>query len=92
MARGKMSRTPPGLMFELAWRTVPSCIVSEALGKGPGVPSTSDTSGIPEAPQGRHLGPLQAAQLQTGPENGHEQVPGVSGSSIPRMLNLTLGL
>ena len=54
-----MSRTPPGLMFGPAWRAEPSYIVSEALGKGPGVPSSSDTSGIPDTPQGRQLGPLQ---------------------------------
>ena len=73
MARGKMSRTPPGLMSGLAWRAGPSYIVSEAPGKGPGVPSSSDTSGIPKAPQGRKLGPLKATQLQAGPENGHGQ-------------------
>ena len=73
MARGKMSRTPPGLMSMLAWRVGPSYIVSEALEKGPGVPSLSDTSEIPEAPQGWQSGPLQAAQLQAGPENGHRQ-------------------
>ena len=73
MARGKMSMTPPALMFGPAWRVGPSYIVSEALWKGPRVPSSSDTSGIHEAPQGRHMGPLQAAQLQAGPESGHEQ-------------------
>ena len=73
MAEAEMSRTPPGLMFDLSWRAGPSYIVFEALGKGPGVPSSSDTFGIPEAPQGRQLGPLQAAQLQAGPENGHGQ-------------------
>ena len=73
MARGKMSRTLPGLMSGPAWRAGPSCIVSKAPGKGPEVPSSSDISGIPGAPQGRQLGPLQAAQLQAGPENGHGQ-------------------
>ena len=73
MARGKMSRTPPGLMSGLAWRAWPFYIVSKALGKGPGVPSSSDTSVVPEAPLGWHMGPLQAAQLQAGPESGHEQ-------------------
>ena len=57
MAETKQSRTPPGLMSGLAWRAGPSYIVYEALGKGPGVPSSSDTSGIPKAPQGRQLGP-----------------------------------
>ena len=57
MAEAELSRTPPGLMSGLAWRAGPSYIVSEALGKGPGVPSSSNTSGIPEAPQGRQLGP-----------------------------------
>ena len=73
MAWGKMSRTLPGLMSGPAWRAGPLCIVSEALGKGPGVPSLSDISGIPGAPQGRQLGQLQVAQLQAGPENGHGQ-------------------
>ena len=63
IARGKMLRTPSGLMSGLAWRARPSYIVSEALGKGPGVPSSYDTSGIHGDPQGRQLGPLQAAQL-----------------------------
>ena len=58
-------------MSWLAWRAGPSCIVYEALGKEPGVPSSSDTSGIPKAPPGRHLEPLHAAQLQAGMENGH---------------------
>ena len=58
-------------------------MVSEALGKGPGVPSSSDTSGIPEAPQGRQLGPLQAAQLQAGPENGHGQSQKCLGPPSP---------
>ena len=52
-----MTRTPPGLMSGPAWRVGPSYIISEVPGKGPGVPSYSDTSGIPEAPQGRQLGP-----------------------------------
>ena len=60
MARAKMSRTPPGLMSGPAWRARPSCVVSEVLDKGPEVPFWSDISGIPEASQGRQLGPLQA--------------------------------
>ena len=44
-ARAEISRTPPGLM------SGPSCVVSKAPGKGPEVPSSSDISGIPEAPQ-----------------------------------------
>ena len=70
----KMSRTPPGLMSGPAWRARTSCVVSEAPGKGPEVPSLSDTSEIPEAPQGRLLGPLQAMYLYEGPENGHLQL------------------
>ena len=73
MARGKMSRTPPGLMSGLAWRAWPSYVISEALGKGPGVPSSSGTTEIPKAPPGWQLGPLQAAQLQAYPDNGHGQ-------------------
>ena len=68
MYEAEMSRTPPGLM------SGPSYVVSEAPGKGPGVPSSSDTSGIPEAPQGRQLGPLQAVYLYEGPKNGHLQL------------------
>ena len=83
MAQGKMSRTPLGLMSWLAWRAWPSYIVSKALGKGPGVPSSSDTSGIPEAPLGTHLGPLQKAQLQAGPESGHEQSQKCLGPPSP---------
>ena len=71
MAQAEISRTPPGLMSELAWRAGPSCVVSRASGKGPEVPSSSDISRIPEAPQGRQLGPLQAVYLYVGPENGH---------------------
>ena len=74
MARAEMSRTPPGLMSELAWRAEPSCAVSEAPGKGVGVPSSSDTSGIPEALQGRQMRSLQAVYLYEGPENGHLQL------------------
>ena len=69
-----MSRTPPGLMFGASWRVRPSYNFSEAPGKGPGVPSSSDTSGIPEAPQGQQLGPLQAVYLYDGPQNGHLQL------------------
>ena len=43
MAEAEMMRTPPGLMSGPAWRDGPSWIVSEALGKGPEVPSSSDT-------------------------------------------------
>ena len=67
MARAEMSRTPPGLMSGPAWRAGPSCVVSEAPGKGPGVPPSCDISGIPEAPQGWQLGPLQAVYLYEGP-------------------------
>ena len=56
-----------------AWRVGPSCVVSEVLEKGPEVPSWFDISGIPEAPQGRQLGPLQAVYLHVGPVNGHGQ-------------------
>ena len=48
--RAEISRTPPGLMSGSAWRAGPSCVVSEAAGKGPEVLSSSDISGIPEAP------------------------------------------
>ena len=74
MARAEMSRTPSGLMFGPAWRAGPSCVFSKAPGKGPGVPSSSDTSRIPEPPQGRQPGPLQAVYLYEGPENGHLQL------------------
>ena len=74
MAQAEMSRTPPGLMSGSAWRAGPSCVVFEEPGKGPGVPSSSDTSGIPEAPQGWQLGPLQAAYLSEDPKNGHLQL------------------
>ena len=74
MAEAKMSRTPPGLISGPAWRVGPSCVVSEAPRKGPEVPSSSDTSGIPEDPQGRKLGPLQAVYLYEGPKNGHLQL------------------
>ena len=73
MARAEISRTPPGLMYGPAWTAGPSCIISGAPGKGPEVPSSSDISEIPEAPQGRQLGPLQAVHLYVGPENGHRQ-------------------
>ena len=69
-----MSRTPPGLMSGASWRAGLSYVMTEAPGKGPGVPSSFDTSGTPEAPQGRQLGPLQAMYLYEGPENGHLQL------------------
>ena len=74
MARAEMSRTPPGLMSGPVWRAGPSYVVFEAPGKGPGVPPSSDISEIPEAPQGRQLGPLQAVYMHEGPENGHLQL------------------
>ena len=37
MAQAEISRTPPGLMSEPAWRAGPSCVVSGAPGKGPEV-------------------------------------------------------
>ena len=74
MARVEMSRTPLSLMSGPAWRVGPSCVVSEAPGKGSGVPSSSDTSGIPKAPQGWQPGPLQAVYLYEGLENGHLQL------------------
>ena len=52
MAEAWMTMTPPVLMYEHVWRVGPSSITSEALGKGPGVPSGSDTSWTPKAPQG----------------------------------------
>ena len=73
MARAEISRTPPGLMSGPAWRAGPSYVVFGAPGKGPEVPSSSDISGIPEAPKGRQLGPLQAVYLYVGPKNGHGQ-------------------
>ena len=57
MAEAGLLRTPPSLKSGLAWRAGASYTVSEALGKGPGVPSSSDTSGISKSPQGRQLGP-----------------------------------
>ena len=54
-ARAEISKTPPGLMSGPAWRAGPSCVVSEALEKGPEVPSWSDIAGTgtqkPEAPR-----------------------------------------
>ena len=44
MAEVWMTMTPSVLMYRPAWRVGPSSITSEALGKGPGVPSGSDTS------------------------------------------------
>ena len=76
-ARAKISKTPPGLMFEPAWRAGPSCVFSEAPEKGPEVPPWSNTAGMgaqmPEAPRVWQLGPMQAVYLQAGPENGHLQ-------------------
>ena len=78
-----MSGTLSGLMSEPALIVGPSYIVSKAPGKGPRVPSSSDISGIHEAPQGRQLGPLQVAQLQAGPENGHGQSQKCLGPPSP---------
>ena len=74
MAEADMSRPPSGLMSGPAWRVGPSCVVSMAPGKGLGVSSSSDTSGIPEAPKGSQLGPLKAVYLYEGPKNGHLQL------------------
>ena len=74
MARAERPRTPPGLMPEPSWRAEPSCVVSEAPGKGAGVLSSSDTSGIPEALQGWQMRSLEAVYLYEGPENGHLQL------------------
>ena len=74
MAEADMSRTLQGLMSGPAWRARPPYVVSEAPGKGPGVPSLSDTSEISEAPQGSQLGPLQAMYLYEGLKNGHLQL------------------
>ena len=74
MARAEISRAPPGLMSRPAWKAGPSYVVSKASGKGPRVPSSFDTSRIPEAPHGWQLGPLQAVYLYDGPENGHLQL------------------
>ena len=57
-ARAEISRTPQGLMSGPAWRVGPSYVVSKPSGKGPEVPSSSDISGIPEAPQVWLLGPM----------------------------------
>ena len=48
---GRDLEDSPGLMSWPAWRVGPSCVVSEALEKGPEVPSWSDNAEIPEAPQ-----------------------------------------
>ena len=72
--QAEISRTPPGLMSRPAWRVGPSYVFSEAPGKGPGVPSSSDISGIPEAPQGWQLGQMEVMYLHVGPENGHPQL------------------
>ena len=74
MAQAEMSRTPPSLMPLPSCRVGPSCVVSEAPGKGPGVPPSYDISGILEAPQGRQLGLLQAVYVYVGPENGLMQL------------------
>ena len=63
MAEVWMTMPPPVLMYRPAWRVGPSWITSEALGKGPGVPSGSDTSLTPKAPQGLDQGLL----LELGP-------------------------
>ena len=59
-AQAEISKTPSGLMSGPAWRAGPSYVVSEALEKGPEVPSWSDNAGIPEAPQVWLLGSMQA--------------------------------
>ena len=60
MAQAEISKTPPSLMSGPAWRVGPSYVVSEALEKGPEVPSWYDNAGIPEAPQVWLLGSMQA--------------------------------
>ena len=57
-ARAEISKTPLGMMSRPAWRAGPSCVVSEALEKGPEVPSLSNIAGTPEAPQVWLLGPM----------------------------------
>ena len=53
-ARAETSKAYPGLMSGPAWRAGPSCVVSDALEKGPEVPPWSDIAGMgaqkPEAP------------------------------------------
>ena len=68
--RAEISNTPPGLMSGPAWRVEPSCVISEALEKGPEVPFLSDIVGMPEAPRVWQLGPMQAVYLQVDPTNG----------------------
>ena len=46
MARAEISKTPPGLMSGPAWRAGPSCVVSDALEKGPEVPPWSYITGM----------------------------------------------
>ena len=70
---GRDLEDSPGLMSGPAWRAEPSCVFFGTPGKGPEVPSSSDISGIPKAPQGRKLGPLQAMYMYVGSENGHVQ-------------------
>ena len=55
---GRDLEDSPGLMSGPAWRVKPSCVISEALEKGPEVSSSSDISGIPGAPQVWLLGPM----------------------------------
>ena len=52
MDQAWMMRTNPVRMYGPSWRVGPSWISSVVLAKGPGVPSVSDISEIPEAPQG----------------------------------------
>ena len=47
-----MRMTHPGWKYGPAWRAGPSWICAVVLVKEPGVPSVSDISEIPEAPQG----------------------------------------
>ena len=76
-ARAEISKTPPGLMSEPAWRAGTSCVISEAPEKGPEVPPWSDIAGMGaqklEAPRVWQLGPMQAVSQQAGLENGHLQ-------------------
>ena len=47
---GRDDEDSPGPDVRARLEGRPSCVVSEASGKGPRVPSSFDTSGIPEAP------------------------------------------
>ena len=60
MARAWTTMTHPVRKYGPAWRAGPSWISSVVLAKGPGVPSGSGISGIPEAPQ---LLPQELAQV-----------------------------